>query len=199
MLRRPPTPPGTPPSGAARDGFVFRAGRLALDFTATLAGRKRATPRDRLAAPEDLGRWFVAAGLASRAPRVTEADLASARALREALYRLARAALEGDAYPAKDLALANRWAAQPPPVPQLGPEGLTWRAAATAALLAAVARDGLELLGGPSAAGLRACEGEGCALLFLDTSRGGRRRWCAMAACGNREKVGAFRLRQREG
>jgi predicted RNA-binding Zn ribbon-like protein len=43
---------------------------------------------------------------------------------------------------------------------------------------------------------VRACAGKGCSLFFLDTSRAGRRRWCAMAACGNKEKVGAFRQRR---
>lgn len=191
--------PSAPRPGDGQDGFVFRSGRLCLDFTATLAGRKKAAPRDRLAAPGDLGRWLAAAGLAARAPRATEEDLAAARALREALYRLARAALDGRAYPARDLALLNHWAAQPPPVPQLGERGLRWQGAGVPALLAAVAREGVELLGGPAAARLRACEGEGCALLFVDTSRAGRRRWCSMTACGNREKVGAFRLRLREG
>ncbi|MBV7483963.1 CGNR zinc finger domain-containing protein [Bordetella sp. BOR01] len=32
-------------------------------------------------------------------------------------------------------------------------------------------------------------ECEGCTWLFLDTSRGGRRRWCSMATCGNRAKA----------
>jgi len=29
--------------------------------------------------------------------------------------------------------------------------------------------------------------------LFLDTSRGGKRRWCSMQVCGNREKVSRHR------
>jgi predicted RNA-binding Zn ribbon-like protein len=28
-----------------------------------------------------------------------------------------------------------------------------------------------------------------CGWLFVDTSKNGRRRWCSMAVCGNREKV----------
>lgn len=38
---------------------------------------------------------------------------------------------------------------------------------------------------------LRRCDGAGCVLWFLDTSRNGRRRWCSMAGCGNRAKVKA--------
>lgn len=36
---------------------------------------------------------------------------------------------------------------------------------------------------------LRRCEHEQCVLWFLDTSKGGRRRWCSMQTCGNRAKA----------
>jgi predicted RNA-binding Zn ribbon-like protein len=36
---------------------------------------------------------------------------------------------------------------------------------------------------------LRQCEGETCGWLFPDRSKSGRRRWCSMADCGNREKA----------
>ncbi|MBT1157142.1 CGNR zinc finger domain-containing protein [Aminobacter anthyllidis] len=38
---------------------------------------------------------------------------------------------------------------------------------------------------------LRSCPR--CGWLFLDTSRGGKRRWCSMQTCGNREKVSRHR------
>ena len=38
---------------------------------------------------------------------------------------------------------------------------------------------------------LRSCPR--CGWLFLDTSRGGKRRWCSMRVCGNREKVSRHR------
>jgi predicted RNA-binding Zn ribbon-like protein len=40
---------------------------------------------------------------------------------------------------------------------------------------------------------------ERCRMLFLDRSRGRRRRWCSMAECGNRAKVAAHRERARAG
>ncbi|MEK8143504.1 CGNR zinc finger domain-containing protein [Streptomyces sp. M10(2022)] len=64
------------------------------------------------------------------------------------------------------------------------------------ALLAVVARDAVTLLTDPVArAGLRRCEGEGCGRLYLDTSRGRRRRWCSSEVCGNRERVARHRRR----
>src|SRR4029077_20797502 len=83
-----------------RDGFRFRGGSLALDFTATLAARKREQTRDLLETPRDLARWFASAGLAVHEVKVTEDDLAAARALREALYRLALARRGGTPVPA---------------------------------------------------------------------------------------------------
>jgi predicted RNA-binding Zn ribbon-like protein len=42
---------------------------------------------------------------------------------------------------------------------------------------------------------VKACEGQPCTLLFLDQTRGRRRRWCSMAVCGNRAKQAAHRHR----
>ncbi|MCB5182345.1 CGNR zinc finger domain-containing protein [Streptomyces antimicrobicus] len=65
-----------------------------------------------------------------------------------------------------------------------------------AALLAAVARDAVELLTDPGdLALLRCCEGDGCTRVYLDTSRGHRRRWCSSELCGNRERVARHRRR----
>jgi predicted RNA-binding Zn ribbon-like protein len=181
-----------------RDGFKFRSGRLALDLPASVAAGLRAEPWDLLATPHDLGRWLVAAGLAESNPGPTAEELEQARELREALYRLGMACVEGREFAAADRELLNRWAAEPPPVPQLGPAGgLIWNRTGVRALLAMLARDGVELFGGPLARRIRKCAGEGCALLFVDTSRSGERRWCSMAGCGNKAKVAELRRRRR--
>ncbi len=62
-------------------------------------------------------------------------------------------------------------------------------------LLAAIARSAAELLAEGPRAPIRKCAGPACALYFYDTSRTGRRRWCSMAICGNRNKVAAFARR----
>ncbi|GAA3826848.1 CGNR zinc finger domain-containing protein [Nocardioides panacisoli] len=49
----------------------------------------------------------------------------------------------------------------------------------------------------PTASRFKACPGPGCAWVFVDTTRNGSRRWCHMAACGNRAKAAAFRARSR--
>jgi predicted RNA-binding Zn ribbon-like protein len=44
---------------------------------------------------------------------------------------------------------------------------------------------------------VKACEGRGCTLMFVDRTRARARRWCSMAVCGNRAKVAAHRERMR--
>ncbi|MFC8344664.1 CGNR zinc finger domain-containing protein [Streptomyces sp. NPDC057280] len=45
---------------------------------------------------------------------------------------------------------------------------------------------------------IRGCAHEACILHFFDTSRNGTRRWCSMAACGNRAKASRHYARTRE-
>jgi predicted RNA-binding Zn ribbon-like protein len=44
---------------------------------------------------------------------------------------------------------------------------------------------------------IRICANETCRWIFYDESRGGRRRWCDMATCGNRAKARRHRARQK--
>lgn len=88
-------------------------------------------------------------------------------------------------------------AAHPVPVPRLDPTARLARRAddPVRATLALVARDALDLVTSPAAARIRDCAGPTCGVLFLDTSRPGNRRWCAMGTCGNRAKKETLRGR----
>ena len=67
-----------------------------------------------------------------------------------------------------------------------------------ASKLVPIARSIAEILADPRAhEAVRKCANDGCSLFFYDTSRTGRRRWCSMAACGNRAKVAAHVQRRR--
>jgi hypothetical protein len=46
---------------------------------------------------------------------------------------------------------------------------------------------------------LKTCRNPRCRWAFLDDSPSGRRVWCDMSTCGNRDKVARFRSRQRAG
>jgi predicted RNA-binding Zn ribbon-like protein len=63
--------------------------------------------------------------------------------------------------------------------------GLDW-------LLAAIARSAAEIVAEGENARLRLCANPDCGLFFYDASRTKKRRWCAMAVCGNRHKVASF-------
>ena len=139
------------------------------------------------------------AGLADQPPAASGQDLAHARTLREAVYQAIKRRMAGQRPGAGHVAIINDWAGQPPPRTWLEADDGQLRtrrdAATAAALMASLARDAVDLLGGPLAGRIRECSAQDCALLFLDTSRAGRRRWCSMAACGARAKMAAYRAR----
>ncbi|WP_405487131.1 CGNR zinc finger domain-containing protein [Nocardia sp. NBC_00511] len=179
------------------DPHLFVSGDLALNFIGTVAER-RTTFEDRLTGPGDLGAWFVAAGLLDTAPDATADDLETAVRLREATWRLMLAALASDPFADADRRLVNRHAQQPLPELTLRADGSVRRGGTVDSALAAIARAAVELLGGPDRELLKECGRDACTRLYLDTSRGGSRRWCDMAVCGNRAKSKAFRARGTE-
>lgn len=63
------------------------------------------------------------------------------------------------------------------------------------ATLAAIALASAHLVADVDPGRLRRCTNQTCRLWFVDTSKGGRRRWCSMARCGNRAKSARFRAR----
>ncbi|MFC0029600.1 CGNR zinc finger domain-containing protein [Micromonospora chaiyaphumensis] len=177
--------------------FRFVGGRVSVDFTATRGLRWRDRGVERIPAPADLARWFVEAGLTDLTVPVSASALRNARELREALYRLMRGRVRGEPLDGESIDLVNRWAAKAPPATRLTADGSATRLVAPTAdgLLALVARDGVDLLGASRANRLRECSSDTCTLLYLDTSRAGSRRWCAMEACGSRDKMARYRRR----
>jgi predicted RNA-binding Zn ribbon-like protein len=175
--------------------FDFVAGNVALDFVATV-GERTSTAVERLPTTADLADWTVLAGLLDRPPRVTRADLAAARDLREALHELVVALTSGDRLPAAALARVNAAAARAPVTARLDDDGVH-RSGDVPAVLSEVARAFVHLAAGPDRTLIRWCADHACTRPFLDRSRGGRRRWCGMAGCGDRAKAAAYRERRR--
>ncbi|GAA1186731.1 CGNR zinc finger domain-containing protein [Streptomyces hebeiensis] len=187
----------------------FDSGRVCLDLLAT--GEPVAGRQERIDGAVPLGQWLVGAGLVPEGTPLTAVDARWVRAfaeLRGRLGELVRAELraELDGRPPSDataaLARVNALAAGAPPALRAvrGADGTLVRALDAepecAALLAVVARDAVELLTDPAArARLRQCEGDSCRRVYLDTSRGRRRRWCSSEVCGNRERVARHRRR----
>ncbi|MDP9846579.1 CGNR zinc finger domain-containing protein [Streptosporangium lutulentum] len=176
--------------------FTFISGNPGLDLAGTV-GHRRHERWELLESPEDLARWTVSAGLLDAPPAVDPAELVAARTLREAIYRLARASCDGTEYGRADRELLNQAAAGMPVGVRLGDGARVERAGDLATAMTTVARDAVELLGGPSARDIRECDEERCTRLYVDGSRRGSRRWCDMRECGNRAKAAAFRARHR--
>jgi predicted RNA-binding Zn ribbon-like protein len=175
--------------------FPFTSGRLCLWFLATV-GNRGSQPFERLETPADLSRWFVQAWLVDHLVSFEESDLQKTRLLRESIYRATLARIKHHAPEQQDREIINDWAARPPLVPQLNSDGrtLSWDSQRFLdAALAMIARDAVLLFANPEAERLKVCAQPVCAMLFLDTSRSGQRRWCSMNVCGNRAKKMNYR------
>ncbi|MGQ4449661.1 ABATE domain-containing protein [Streptomyces griseus] len=183
--------------------FRFDPGALCLELLPT-GGPGPLAYFEVLNEPADLVRWAEESrlpdGLAAGAGAglvVSAAEVAEARALRDALWRLTEGHVRGAPPGPDDLATLNDAAAHPPLTARLTADGgRAWAAGGTGAgLLSTVARDAVDLFTGAHAHRIRACGAHDCRLLFVDTSRPGKRRWCSMERCGNRAKVRAHRAR----
>lgn len=181
--------------------FRFSGGCLSLDFAVTL-GDRHDDPIERLDGPEDMGRWLVEAGMVEAPIGVDEAELGVAKGLREAIYGLLAARVLGAPFDRGDLEEVNSWAQRPTRVMRLAEttEGFEVERseASMNLLLTEIARDAVTLLGGLDAGRLRECQNPTCSMIFLDSSHGGRRRWCSMEGCGNLSKTSRYRRRKEE-
>lgn len=176
--------------------FEFIAGSPALCLVDTL-GNRGGEGRERLTDPLALHAWLEMASLCAEGlRRPDEVQLSQARLLREAIHRCARSVVNGKAPARTDLDVLNRAAALPPLRPQLK-RGVIIQVAAhpVEAAFSVLAADALQILAPPQRERVRQCPD--CAMIFLDTSRPGRRRWCSSTrGCGNRAKVRNLRARR---
>ncbi|MFF5005958.1 CGNR zinc finger domain-containing protein [Streptomyces phaeochromogenes] len=177
--------------------FRFDPGALCMELVTT-GGPGEFARFEVLHEPADLVRWVERSRLPGGLEvTVTEGELAQTRALRDAVFLLAVDRAHGRPLQARHLDVVNAGAAGAPLAARVEADGSRgWAPGATGArLLATVARDAVELFTGPYAERIRECGSQNCALLFVDTSRPGRRRWCAMEHCGNRQKARTHRAR----
>jgi predicted RNA-binding Zn ribbon-like protein len=183
----------------APDGVTFRfdPGARCLEFAHTGGEGFRAV-YETLHQPADLAAWL--AGHLGTDVVVDGPGLAAAKALREAIWACADARVAGTALPPAAVAAVNAAAARPPLVPAIGAGERSVLAppVTLSRALATFARDAVALFTDVAADRFRQCAGANCRLIFADTSRSGRRRWCSMERCGNRAKATSFRTRRRE-
>ena len=156
-------------------------------------------PHDDLRTTADVNEWLDAVGVDRAGACTTESELSTARALRDAVRRLAAYVTEdgrpGAAVAITEIAEAlgrlNAIAAELP-APRLAlrdgrlERGLAAGPSPVTIGLAQVAEQAVALLGGEDAARLRACYAPGCVLYFVKSHP--RREWCSVA-CGNRVRA----------
>ena len=196
------------------------AGHPALDFCNTRAGWGEERPKEYLSSVEAFLMWCLEQQLlrdetVERLRERVQADDVAAEALldtalelRDAVHDVALGERSGRAWEvvagwAQRARAAGRLVpAEPVPV---APGELSGSTAARWELdpesdidapLLAVAHAVDDLLTSPLGTTVGSCPGHGCGWLFTDRRR--RRRWCSMAACGNREKVRRHAERARQ-
>src|SRR5579863_40521 len=181
--------------------FQFVAGNLALDFANTTAYRFHAEKiRDHLLTADEIGRWVHQArfptleAIDSLAP-ITQSGLRRVRAVREQIFALFHAIASGKAIPPAPLhhlddALRACQAKRCLSIHRHKAHW-DWRPGAGYSdfLLYPILVSAADLMTSGHLNSVRHCADPACGWLFLDRSNAGRRRWCTMADCGNRNKV----------
>lgn len=184
--------------------FLFLGNNLALDFVNTEL-HEPSGRIDLLQSDAALLEWARAAGLGARKSGASRERLdRRVRPLRAAIRAIVESRIDRRPAPAEALAALNEMLTRPTrgaalvqrrdgfaraPAAEPTPVDVLHRIAEEAAVLLTTADLGL----------LRRCGGSDCILVFYDTSKSHRRRWCSMNLCGNRAKVSGHYQRTRGG
>ncbi len=186
-----------------REAMPFLGGALWIDLlntTPVIGGQARDLIRD----ADALRRWSALAGIEGEAAP-DDAAPARLRQMRAVLRDGFAALAQGRPLPEVLVAQINaqlahvqvELAVEPDPD---APAGLALHSRETAsgdALAVAVALDFARYLAWADPSRLRHCANPACTIVFHDHGKNNRRRWCSMAACGNRDKVASHRARKR--
>jgi len=184
-------------------------GRLCIDFANSIHDRFAAAIEDYLATPERYAEWARRTGAIDAAeqidlPRSEEARahfMTDVRALREVVYRLLIAWLDGVPLPEDALGLANDWllkARRDQALTRGGQLMLRPVPGDPSLPLKRIALDLVDTLAGARAGEFkleRCANQSSCGWIFADTSKNRRRRWCSMETCGVASKMARLRRR----
>jgi predicted RNA-binding Zn ribbon-like protein len=189
------------------------AGHIVLDLVNTVTARN-ADPVDWLDGYARLLEWAALTGefepavlralarQSTAAPRAAAGAVRRTRALRETLLALFTALIEGERPPAAALQqLEKHWKHAAAHVGiGVAKRTIGLRLSVDGSGLAYLdhhlALASLDLFATLPVERTRICPGLRCGWLFIDRSKGGQRRWCDMATCGNAAKSRAHSLRQ---
>lgn len=191
-----------------------RVRRLSLDFANTVEWRDTDHPDESINSYSDLLAWSRSKGIleeedrqylieeAERRPIDADAVLVRATTLREAVYHIYSAVVQGRMARETDFAVFNAELSR-----MLGnseiihtKDGFKWKytgkSGALDRMLWPVVLDTAYLLTSDVPKRIGECAGEDCTWLFIDKSRNRSRQWCSMESCGNRAKAKRFYRRK---
>ena len=190
---------------------------LCLAYANTLFWRGSAAPTEKLHAFADLLAWLEeSAGIGVTAtqplkawarehPKKAATLFADAVELRESMFRTFSAFAADEPVRDADFAALRAAIAAAPARDQLAraDHGYAWRVDApepsVTDLVVPVLWSAGDLMVRAGDRRIRQCANEKCLWLFLDASKSGTRRWCDMAACGNRAKAQRHYARIKQG
>jgi predicted RNA-binding Zn ribbon-like protein len=176
----------------------FRLGKvLATSFTGTLSERYGET-LERIPVSSRLVDWLAVNGLAVHS--CTQSQLDRARELRESIHTAATAVANQTPLPSTAVQVINACSTEGLASAILTSEGgREWQLNSSSVrdALSVIAADAIGLLTGEREGKISLCASPTCRAAFLDTSRGGTRKWCDMNTCGNREKKARFLANKR--
>lgn len=199
--------------------FKYLGGNVSLDLVNTVDWTRRGLAHERLTSYDRLTRWAEGAGLV-RSPhgerlraaariqtRPAQATLQRAKRLRAVLQQLyqstASCASSESVWKGfnRELAGAMRRLRIGPRWSRRKQVHASWRwnvpEGRLDAFLWPIVWSAAKLLTSEEAARIRACRGPDCGWMYVDRSRNGLRRWCAMETCGTPEKTRRRRERRR--
>ncbi len=173
--------------------FRFIANNLSLDFLNTVVMRDGRS-YDMLKTSDDLARWFAAAEI-SVADKINNTVFAKALSLRSAIRHSIDALGQGlipnqDKIDIINTALKHRTQSH---TLRITDQSIQLQTTVThhspLSALSNIAFSAAELLTNENPKRIKSCSNKSCVLVFHDTSKSGRRRWCSMDLCGNRAKA----------
>ncbi|MDQ3929366.1 MAG: CGNR zinc finger domain-containing protein [Chloroflexota bacterium] len=187
--------------------------QISIHFANSMLWRASGQPQDLLTEPEKLLRFARMTGIfgeeevaylrerAAENPQEAQTALEAAKIVREATYRVLFDIANHQPPDLSDVTLLNHAIdeaqAQVHLAPSKSGDSFEWRWRSETPRFDmvrwAAARSLAALLTSEELKKVKSCPGEGCAYLFMDLSRNGKRRWCEMDVCGNRTKVKRFR------
>ena len=166
-------------------------------------------PQEHLPTADDAVAYFTLRGLAHedalrvQAARDNDAWLARIHGLRAALREIWDAEVEHRIPDQHALDVVNAVLREAPRIELIAREdccGVAHRHSGhdpTGEALARVVGPLVEAIAAGQTGRFRICANDGCREALVDTSRGGRRRWCDMSSCGNVAKVRRYRDRRK--